>query len=472
MEPAAAASLSGALPLPSVQGAAAPYCLQPSVCASGLPAVPPSVGEDEAARRRQEEDEYAAIRLVHLLVTCANLIEKGDYLAALRNLAEARTALATTVSTAAGIGRVASHFVDALDQRLCTASADRFVAAPDVGEYRQYYEAGPYLKFAHFTANQAILEAFEGCDRVHVLDLAIMRGVQWPALIKTLSLRPGGPPALRITGVGPPRSHDVLNKVGNQLTDFARSVNVPFSFCGVTANSLDDALQPWMLQLFPGETLAVNSICQLHRLLVDLDAASTSLPSPINTILRRIAAMQPKVFTVVEQEANHNQPSLMERFTNALFYYSAVFDSMEAISAHRRTNTSGGIGADAYLKREIFDIVCGEGSARVERHEPFNFWHARLGRAGFAQAPLGPSAIVQAEALLRGFSGAGYRVQEQGGCLKLAWNGHPLFTTSVWHAARTNAAHTGIVEELVGSNESSGHQQAVLPGWGQSVVMQ
>uniref|UniRef100_A0ACD5TL01 Uncharacterized protein n=1 Tax=Avena sativa TaxID=4498 RepID=A0ACD5TL01_AVESA len=456
---AAAASLSGALPLPSAQGAAASYCVDPS-------AVPPSVAEAESARRHQEE-ENAAIRLVHLLVTCAHAIQAGDYEAAAGNLAEARSALATTVSTVAGIGRVTSHFAAALAQRLFPASPSHHSAASSSADhaadlYRQFYDAGPYLKFAHFTANQAILEAFEGCDRVHVVDLDIMQGVQWPALIQTLSLRPGGPPALRITGVGRPPAADGSrydpNEVGVRLAEFARAVNVPFSFRGVPCDTLD-ALQPWMLQLVRGEALAVNSVCQLHRLLVDPDAASTSLPSPIDAVLGWIAAMQPRVFTVVEQEADHNKPALVERFTNALYYYGTVFDSMEAMSAH----TTGGLGAEAYLQREIFDIVCGEGSARVERHEPLSLWHVRLRRAGLAQTPLGSSAVRQAVTLLRAFSGAGYGVQEREGCLTLTWHDRPLFTASAWHAARTTIdADTGIVDERV---DSSGHlHQAALAG--------
>jgi hypothetical protein len=131
MDPAATASLSGELPLPSVQGAAASYCVDLSVDASVLPAVPPSVAEAEAARTGHEEEENAAIRLVHLLVTCANDIQAGDYAAATGNLAEARLALGTTVSTATGIGRVTSHFAAALGQRLSRASPSDSGAAPD-----------------------------------------------------------------------------------------------------------------------------------------------------------------------------------------------------------------------------------------------------------------------------------------------------------------------------------------------------
>ena len=276
------------------QGATgASYCLDPS--SMYLPQLP-SVAQAKALRRRQEE-ESNAIRLINFLFTCVKAIQAGDYAAASANLADARSALATTVPTAHGIGRVASHFAAALTQRLFPSSPGHSVgaassAAEHTGElYRQFYEAGPYLKFAHFTANHAILDAFEGCDRLHIIDLGITQGVQWPTLIKTISLRPGAPPSLRITAVG---SRDELHEVGARLAEFARVVNVPFSFHVVPGDTLD-TLQPWMFQITPGEALAVNSICQLHRLLVDPDSASTSLPSPIDAVLGWVAAMQPKV---------------------------------------------------------------------------------------------------------------------------------------------------------------------------------
>ncbi|KAM0851503.1 hypothetical protein ACQ4PT_052379 [Festuca glaucescens] len=476
MDPAVASALSGSLPLPSAHGAATmTNGAGASMCTPVLPAVPlpPTFAEAEAARKRQEQ-ENDAIRLVHLLVTCAKAIQAGDYAAAFGNLAEAHSALTTKVSAASGIGRVVSHFAVVLAHRLCPASPTQSCGVLDAASsaghaaelYRQFYDAGPYLKFAHFMANQAILQAFDGCDRVHIIDLAIMQGVQWPALISTLSLRPGGPPAVRLTGVGPPPAEDgscnELHEVGVRLAEFARAFNVPFSFRAVTGHTLD-ALQPWMFQIIPGEALAVNSIYQLHRLLVDPDAASTSLPSPIDAVLGWVAAMQPRVFAVVEQEADHNKPSLVERFTNALFYYAAVIDSMEAMSPHRRS-----LGAEAYLQREIFDIVCGEGSGRVERHEPLHLWHARLLRAGLTQLPLGPRETWQALALLREFSGAGYGVMESAGCLTLMWHDQPLFTASVWSGAPTNTVAAGMLLERAdikkSSSESSDQQQVAAGG--------
>jgi len=171
----------------------------------------------------------------------------------------------------------------------------------------RFYEAAPFLKFAHFAANLAILEAFDGCPKVHVVDFAIMHGQQWPSLMYALANREGGPPHLRITGVSPHSTGggDELREVGFRLTEIAHSLNIEFMFQGVSANKLDDVF-PWMLHLATDEQVAVNSVLQLHRLLVDPDADPT-VRAPIDTVLEWIAAIRPKVFTVVEQEVDHNK---------------------------------------------------------------------------------------------------------------------------------------------------------------------
>ncbi|XP_059635012.1 protein SLENDER RICE1-LIKE 1-like [Cornus florida] len=373
-------------------------------------------------------EEDSGIRLVHVLLTCAESVHRGEFSLA-GSLIEEMQGLLTRVNSGCGIGKVAGYFIDALSCRLFAPQGVAAIGSAFENEilYHHFYEACPYLKFAHFTANQAILEAFEGHDCVHVIDFNLMHGLQWPALIQALALRPGGPPFLRLTGIGPPSpdGRDSLREIGLRLAELARSVNVRFTFRGVAASRLDD-VKPWMLQVNPREAVAVNSIMQLHRLL----ASDDSIPgSPIDNVLGWIRNLNPKIMTVVEQEANHNQPGFLERFTEALYYYSTMFDSLEACSAQLEKAL-----AEIYIQREICNVVCCEGLARVERHEPLAQWRGRLGGAGFRALHLGSNAFKQASMLLTLFSAEGYCVEENKGCLTLGWHSRPLIAASAWEA--------------------------------------
>lgn len=383
----------------------------PSMWTDAINLPPPSSFSVDARRLGEKED--AGIRLVHLLIICADSIQRDDHVLA-RALIDEMRLLLPLIGVGYGIGKVSLFFLDALDRRISFVPPPTKSVLEDEILYSNFYEACPNLKFAHFTANQAILEAFNGCDRVHVIDLSLTHGLQWPALIQALALRPGGPPSLRLTGIGPQTP-----KVGLRLAELARSVGVPFTFHAVAAGRLDS------VRIKPGEAVAVNSVLQLHLLLGDT--------GPIDSMLTLIRELQPKILTVVEQEADHNKPAFVDRFTEALFYYSTLFDSLAA------SGGGGGRGgcsaaAEVYLQREICNIVCCEGTARVERHEPMRKWRVRLRRAGFEPLHLGSNAFRQASMLLKLFSSEGYGVEEADGCLTLGWHGRALISASVWRA--------------------------------------
>ncbi|KAK1353860.1 hypothetical protein POM88_052225 [Heracleum sosnowskyi] len=51
-----------------------------------------------------------------------------------------------------------------------------------------------------------ILDKASNAATLHIIDFGIQYGFQWPVLIQCLSMRPGGPPKLRITGIELPQS--------------------------------------------------------------------------------------------------------------------------------------------------------------------------------------------------------------------------------------------------------------------------
>ncbi|MCI27794.1 DELLA protein GAI1-like [Trifolium medium] len=92
------------------------------------------------------------------------------------------------VSQEGAMRKVATYFAEGLARRIYGVFPQ--VSISDSLQIH-FYETCPYLKFAHFTANQAILEAFQGKSRVHVIDFSINQGMQWAALMQALALRPG-----------------------------------------------------------------------------------------------------------------------------------------------------------------------------------------------------------------------------------------------------------------------------------------
>ncbi|CAL0329768.1 unnamed protein product [Lupinus luteus] len=375
------------------------------------------------------DSQENGIRLVHTLLACGQAVSQN-------NMSIAKALLHQigflALSQPGAMRKVATYFAEALARRVYglypeTPLLNQHNNHHHLSEMLQihFYETCPYLKFAHFTANQAILEAFQGKDRVHVIDFSMNQGMQWPALMQALALRPGGPPAFRLTGIGPPAmdNSDHLQEVGWKLAQLAETIHVEFEFRGFVANSLAD-LDASMLELSPSETesVAVNSVFEFHKLL--------ARPGAVEKILSVVKQVKPEIVTVVELEANHNGPGFLDRFTESLHYYSTMFDSLEGSAP---VESQDKLLSEVYLGKQICNVVACEGLDRVERHETLNQWRTRFGSAGFIPVHLGSNAFKQASMLLALFAGGdGYRVEENNGCLMLGWHTRPLIATSAW----------------------------------------
>ncbi|XP_010476569.1 PREDICTED: DELLA protein GAI-like [Camelina sativa] len=368
------------------------------------------------------DSQENGVRLVHALLACAEAVQSENL-----TLAEALVKQIgfLAVSQIGAMRKVATYFAEALARRIYRLSPSQSPIDHSLSDTLQmhFYETCPYLKFAHFTANQAILEAFQGKKRVHVIDFSMSQGLQWPALMQALALRPGGPPVFRLTGIGPPApdNFDYLHEVGCKLAHLAEAIHVEFEYRRFVANTLAD-LDASMLELRPSdvESVAVNSVFELHKLL--------GRPGAIDKVLGVVNQIKPEIFTVVEQESNHNSPVFLDRFTESLHYYSTLFDSLEGVPSGQDK-----VMSEVYLGKQICNVVACDGPDRVERHETLSQWRKRFGSAGFSAAHLGSNAFKQASMLLALFNGGeGYRVEESDGCLMLGWYTRPLIATSAW----------------------------------------
>lgn len=290
------------------------------------------------------------------------------------------------------------------------------------------YEICPYLKFGYMAANGAIAEACRNEDNIHIIDFQIAQGTQWVTLLQALAARPGGPPKVRITGIDDPVSKYArgasLEAVGKRLASLSEKFKIPVEFNALPVYGPD--VRREMLDVRPGEALAVNFPLQLHH----TPDESVDVNNPRDGLLRMVKSLGPKVTTLVEQESNTNTTPFLTRFIETLDYYSAMFESIDVTMPRDRKER---INVEQHcLAKDIVNIIACEGKERVERHELFGKWKSRFTMAGFRQYPLSSYVNSVIRSLLRCYS-EHYTLIEKDGAMLLGWKGRMLISASAWH---------------------------------------
>ncbi|XP_008797426.2 chitin-inducible gibberellin-responsive protein 1-like isoform X2 [Phoenix dactylifera] len=293
---------------------------------------------------------------------------------------------------------------------------------------RILYDICPYFKFGYMAANGAIAEALRHEDRIHIIDFQIAQGTQWVTLIQALAARPGGPPHVRITGIDDAESEyargDGLQLVGKMLSDMSKKFNIPLEFNGLPVFGPDVTRE--MLDIRPGEALAVNFTLQLHH----TPDESVDVNNPRDGLLRMVKGLSPKVTTLVEQESNTNTTPFLMRFLETLDYYYAMFESIDVTlprDSKQRINVE-----QHCLAKDIVNIIACEGKERVERHELLGKWRSRLTMAGFKPLPLSSYVNSVIKSLLGCYSDK-YTLVEKDGAMLLGWKDRNLISASAWH---------------------------------------
>ncbi|KAF8656727.1 hypothetical protein HU200_060519 [Digitaria exilis] len=163
--------------------------------------------------------------------------------------------------------------------------------------------------------------------------------------------------------------------------------------------------------------------------------------------------ISPKVAVLVEQEAIHNGVSFRKRFAEALHYYGAVFDSLDAAAtAYGRPDAERAEVERAVVGEEIRDVLVREGPRRRERHDRLHQWGFRMEVAGFRRVPLSYMAIREGDDMVRRCGLRGCENKQHGGCLILCWRSLPLYSVSAWRPDR-GAAADGIGGEYLPLSE-------------------
>ncbi|KAK2990250.1 hypothetical protein RJ640_014702 [Escallonia rubra] len=192
-----------------------------------------------------------------------------------------------------------------------------------------FHQKVPFSQVCQFVGIQAIIENIAEAKRVHVIDLAIRSGMQFSVLMQALAARREYPlEHLKITAVGT-KSEAKIEEAGKRLVSFAQSLNLPFSFKVVMVADMLDLTED-LFELDDEEDVAVYSPFLLSNMIGRQDQ--------LECVMRVIKTIDPRVMVVSEVEASHNSLVFVNRFTEALFFYGALFDSVEDCMGHDELN--------------------------------------------------------------------------------------------------------------------------------------
>lgn len=412
-----------------------------------------SIGERSATTTEEEDDEATAadhsgkgLRLVHLLMAAAEALTGANKSHDLARAILIRLKELVSHTANTNMERLAAYFTDALQGLLDGAAGahnlnkNSVVAGPHredpqtdmLAAFQLLQDMSPYIKFAHFTANQAILEAVAHERRVHIIDYDVSEGAQWASLIQALPSRKDGPsgPHLRITALsrscgrgGGRRSIATVQETGRRLTVFAASVGQPFSFHQCRLDP-DETFRTSSLKLVRGEALVFN--CVLH-----LPHLNYRAPDSIASFLSGARELSPKLVTLAEEEVGPvGDAGFVGLFMDSLHRYSAMCDSLEAGFPMQRW--ARGLVERVFLGPRITSSVARLYRTGEEDEEGSGSWGEWLVASGFRGVPISFTNHCQAKLLL-GLFNDGYRVEElSNNKLVLSWKSRRLLSASVW----------------------------------------
>ncbi|GJR68924.1 DELLA protein RGL1-like protein [Tanacetum coccineum] len=285
-----------------------------------------------------------------------------------------------------------------------------------------FHQALPFNQVLHFSGIQAILDQVGTSSKVHLIDIHIRSGIQWTAMMQALADQKSHIELLKLTAFATSTDVQKVGETGKRLESFAASFNLPFLFKILVLSDISE-VEHEQFEVHDDEVVAVYCHVILRTMV--------SKPKKLDNLMRAIRTINPSIIVMAEVEANHSSTSFVNRFTETLFFYGALFDCLDACMS--RDDVHRAILEGVHFADGMQNIVSAEGEERVSRSADMNTWRSFFTRFGMVEIELSDSCIYQANLVFQQFSCASSCMLENNGkSLILGWKGTPLYSLSTW----------------------------------------
>ncbi len=249
----------------------------------------------------------------------------------------------------------------------------------------------PPLTQGYAIANQHLAHALRGLEDAALIDIGVGKGAQVVMLLAALAADPGRLRRLKLVILDPSASNLIEAQAAIEAAiegPHSRKLpRIPFAIEVAALRGLVERCEPSMLQAAVAGHggVVINAAYALHH--------TTHAPNDQNLrtdLLRQLAALRPRVFTLVEPNANHDTEQLTRRVHSCWQHFGAVFELVDRSDA---TPLEKFAIKEKFFGREVRDILGTSDVFRCERHEPYDSWLLRLTKAGLRPYPTIPLDI-------------------------------------------------------------------------------
>ncbi|KAJ7525776.1 hypothetical protein O6H91_17G065800 [Diphasiastrum complanatum] len=306
----------------------------------------------------------------------------------------------------------------------------------------KFHDVNPWHQLVYTVSNGVLLESFEGRNRIHVVDIGISQGTQWPTFIEALATRTSGAPELlRLTMVDDPvgtpfkstpqSGTDASIEFKTRLDRFAKVVGLNMELRILTI-PLEDVTRE-TLALKSDEALGLCAQFRLHRLnenTADYGNEDSSCAFSLrDKFLKFLRDLQPHVMILNENDVDHLATDFLARFQKVTDYHWKFLDSMSTSFKGRDCEERQIIEYELAMSM-LNNIAC-EGSLRIERNDTHTGWTVRMQKAGFSSDLPTDDIMENVRVLLRKYdSNWDFVIDEN--CVVLLWKQQPVTFCSVW----------------------------------------